>query len=211
MKYPHACLQIFARAPETGKVKTRLIPSLGADGAARLQSALTHRTLAMTTGARLCPVELWCSPDRYHPFFTHCRRQYPVTLHDQVTGHLGEKMKCAIANGLAHSRYVILVGTDCPVLCSEDIVETLNHLDQGADVSLKPAEDGGYVLIGMRKRVDTIFDGIPWGTGDVMKITRQRLHELSVEYRETPVTWDLDRPDDLHRYRETSGAAVTRQ
>ena len=211
MKHPEACLQIFARAPIAGHVKTRLIPALGADGAAQLHTQLSRDILSMATTANLCPVELWCSPDTEHRFFAECRTRYPLTLRSQTTGDIGDKMKDAAMSALAHHRYVVIIGTDCPALCSEDISEALQTLRQGFDVCLKPAEDGGYVLIAMRRRIDAVFDDIPWGTCEVMPATRQRLDSLSVAYHELRTTWDLDRPDDLVRYEQLCGSVVDRQ
>ena len=203
MRYPEACLQIFTRAPVAGSVKTRLIPKLGADGAAQLQSQLTHDVLAMSTATNLCHV--------HHRFFAACQSRFSVPLQPQAAGDIGEKMKHAAASALARYGHVVIIGTDCPALCSTDIDLALQTLQQGIDVCLKPAEDGGYVLIALRRRLDAVFDAMPWGTSQVMQATRQRLNTLSVSYRELQTTWDLDRPEDLIRYERFSGKIAHRQ
>ncbi|MGH8475080.1 MAG: hypothetical protein ACRER2_04790, partial [Methylococcales bacterium] len=67
--FPNACLIIFAKAPEPGKVKTRLSGCIGAGQAAALHSRLLFETLDLTHKQRLCPVQLWCSPSTTHPDF----------------------------------------------------------------------------------------------------------------------------------------------
>ncbi len=193
-RFPHAALQIFARAPVPGEAKTRLIPLLGAAGAAELQARLLRRTVETALAAFLAPVQLWCTPDCDHPAF----RAWPeVSRHLQQGGELGERMAHALSSGLRRAERVVLIGTDCPGLDAAYLQRALEFLADH-DVVLGPAEDGGYVLIGCRRPVE-IFHRIDWGTDRVLLQTRERLREAGIGWRELPLRWDVDRPPDLQR------------
>ena len=111
------CLVIvFARAPQPGKAKTRLIPALGKAGAAELHSRLVVHCLRAAADARIGPVELWCTPDTSDPFFRECQRSLGVSLYAQGDGDLGARMQHAFESAFARSRHAILVGSDIPAL-----------------------------------------------------------------------------------------------
>lgn len=192
-----AVLKIFSKAPVPGAVKTRLIPALGAEGAARLQRWLTRRTVAVACAAGYERVELWCAPDRRHPFFGGLARAYPVVLRDQWGADLGERMLNALAHDPACGTGV-LVGSDCPDLDSVMLRAARHALTRdGAAVVLGPAMDGGYVLIGMHEPVPGLFSAMPWGTYAVLSLTRRRLEALGLATVELEPVRDLDRPEDL--------------
>src|SRR3989344_6042489 len=109
-------LIIFAKAPIPGETKTRLIPRIGSQGAVELHQHLVLHTLKTATQARLCPIELWCTPSPDHPFFQDCAQKFDVTLHTQQGIDLGQRMAHAIDTVLRYKRYVILIGSDCPSL-----------------------------------------------------------------------------------------------
>ena len=190
-------LIIFARAPIPGQTKTRLIPRLGDKQAVELHQRLVLHTLETATRARLCPVELWCSPSTDHPFFQACSRQFDITLHTQHGTDLGERMAHAIDNAMQHGRYVILIGTDCPSLTVSTLKQAGDTLKQGMDAVIAPARDGGYVLIGVKRSSPDLFDAITWGSDSVMQTTRDRLKELGWQWRELAEHQDIDRPEDL--------------
>jgi rSAM/selenodomain-associated transferase 1 len=204
MKYPDSRLLIFARAPEPGEVKTRLIPLLGAEATARLYAGLVHDCIAMAVTADLCPVELWCSPSPQHDFFRSCQRRYRVQLQRQAAGDLGQRMSCALQSTLQHSRHVVLIGTDCPALSANDIEAALDSLDDGAGIVLGPAADGGYYLIGMSTFLPFLFEDIPWSTSAVMAMTEARLCERGLNWHRLPVRRDLDTPDDYRAHKQVA-------
>lgn len=199
MEFPDVRLLIFAKAPVPGRAKTRLIPALGAHRAALLQWRLAEHTLAMATEAKLCPVDLWCDPDTRHPFFARCQRRFGVPLRSQQGTDLGRRMHGALTVALRQAKSAVLIGTDCPGLSSKDLYEALTALAAGVDVVLGPAEDGGYVLIGVRRCSWQLFSGISWGSDQVLQQTRTRLQRLNWQGRELAPRWDVDRPDDLER------------
>ncbi|UCH49924.1 MAG: TIGR04282 family arsenosugar biosynthesis glycosyltransferase [Betaproteobacteria bacterium] len=194
-----ACrVQVFARAPVSGKVKTRLIPRLGAEAAARLQMKLTSHAVATAIASELGPVELWCSPDISHPSFAALSQQ-GVALRDQGGGDLGERMHRALSSAILNGEFAVLIGSDCPCLTPHDLRCAAQALRDGADLAFVPAEDGGYVLIAARSCSHQLFDDIAWGSEHVMAQTRSRLRELGQTWQELPPRWDIDRPEDYDR------------
>ncbi len=193
-------VQVFARAPATGAVKTRLIPALGARGAARLYVRLVGLTLERAAAAAAGPVELWCASDPGHPFFAWCRRRYGLVLRRQSEGDLGARMRHALGCALgAGAGSAILIGTDCPARTAQALRAAAARLRAGARLVLEPAVDGGYTLVGVRTAVPEVFDGVPWGSQMVLAATRARAAALGLRVHELPRTWDLDRPEDLER------------
>jgi len=171
---------VFAREPRAGRVKTRLIPLLGAWGAAQLYVRLLERTLATARKAGLGCVEIaWA------------RRQHGTDL--------GERMHHAFARELRRAKRVILIGSDCPTLRARHLRQAARWLAGGADAVFAPAEDGGYALIGLRRLSPRLFEGIQWGGAQVMAQTRARLAALGWRWRELPEVWDVDRPEDVRR------------
>lgn len=205
MKFLDSRILVFAKAPVPGRVKTRLAPLLGAEGAASLYSSLVVRCLDMLTSSRLCPVELWCAPDSSDPFFQDCQQRFQVPLMQQSSGDLGDRMAGALDTALAESGSAVLVGTDCPGMTISDLDEALEMLAHGKQVVLGPALDGGYYLVGMRRPQPFIFSQIPWSTPDVFNITRGRLDKTDISWHSLPVRRDLDRPEDYKVYNETNG------
>ena len=193
---------VFAKAPEPGKVKTRLIPALGAEGAAALHRRLVRHSLRTAQEAALGPVELWCAPDARHAFFRECAREFGVSLHSQGEGDLGERMRSAFEAALSRAARVILVGGDIPALSSRYLRDAERALRGDHDAVIGPAEDGGYVLVGLARSDAELFRGIPWGGPEVLKETRLRIAALGWRGLELPTLWDADRPEDLERLPE---------
>jgi rSAM/selenodomain-associated transferase 1 len=189
---------VFAKAPVAGTAKTRLIPALGARGAARLQRTLTRRALRTAVDARLGPVTLWCAPDARHRFFRALQRAAGVDCRAQPDGDLGQRMHAAFRWHCARGP-VLLIGTDCPALTVAVLHAAARALRGGDDAVFLPAEDGGYVLIGLRRPRPALFEGVPWGTAGVMEQTRARLRAAGITWSEPAILWDVDVPADLAR------------
>jgi rSAM/selenodomain-associated transferase 1 len=192
-----AGIAILAKAPVPGRTKTRLIPALGAGGAARLQEWLLQRTVRLAIDAGLGPVTLWWDGATDHPALAACRALGPLESRRQPDGDLGARMHAAIAESAVPGA-TLVIGTDCPAL-------TVSHLHAAAaqlaahDAVLYPAEDGGYVLIGLRRAAPEVFADMAWGKAQVMEQTRLRLRTLGWTWNEPATLWDVDRPEDLER------------
>ena len=201
----HDCTVLaFSKAPVPGTVKTRLLPALNENEAARLYRELVVRTLDTVTDSRIAGwrVQLWCTPVTDHPFFVECRDKYGVELQLQARGDLGVRMHAAIAAAMTESDSVLLIGCDCPELQLADLVKARQELRLDADVVLGPSEDGGYYLIGMKTPQALLFQDIPWGGPTVLDVTRGRLRGRGLRSYELPLRWDLDDMVDLQRYRQ---------
>jgi rSAM/selenodomain-associated transferase 1 len=190
-------IAVLARAPVAGEAKTRLIPALGADGAAALQERLIERAIETACAAAVGPVTLWMTPAP-HPCFAALTSRHRIALAVQPEGDLGVRMlaACAAAGGPT-----IVIGTDCPVLTPAHLHEAAQVLREGTDAVVIPAEDGGYVLIGSRTPQPSLFAGMSWGTDTVMGETRRRLAQEGLTWREPAMLWDVDRPEDIERLR----------
>ena len=191
---------VFAKAPTPGRVKTRLVPALGETGAAELHWQLAERTLCTARAAGLGQVELWCAPGTDDAFFAACAKQHDVSLRAQGEGDLGVRMARALELALADGFSGLLIGSDCPALTPEYLREAAAALVNGNDAVIGPAEDGGYVLIGLaRSPAAPLFEDIAWGSATVMQDTRTRLASRNWRWRELATLWDVDRPEDLLR------------
>ena len=187
-------VQIFCKLPEPGKVKTRLEPCLGKQGAAELSGELLERVIV-----RLKPcfnTELWYAFVNTVEFL----KRFPMLEQRlQIGGDLGARMLHSMADGLVRSERVVLVGSDCPQIDAEYVNKALTLLEEH-DVVLGPAEDGGYGLIGARRLFPEIFTDIIWSSDRVLSDTCSRLNKRAVNYAMLPLIWDIDRPADIERY-----------
>ena len=186
-----------------GRVKTRLAPHLGAEGAAQLHAKLVERAVATAAAAGNVAgnvaVELHAAPHARSRFFQGLARRYGVRLRVQTKRGLGERMRDALARALRGAEAAVLIGADCPVLRPADLRRAVRLLQSGADAVFAPTEDGGYALIGLRRISARLFSGIEWGSATVMAETRKRLRSLGWRWRELRTVWDVDRPEDYLR------------
>jgi rSAM/selenodomain-associated transferase 1 len=191
---------VLAKAPLAGFAKTRLIPMLGAQGAALLQARLIAHAVASACAAAIGPVTLWVTPDEHHPALQAMAAEGAVALRRQRDGDLGARMLAAIdaANGPT-----LVIGTDCPAITPDHLLATADILRKGSDAVVIPAEDGGYVLIGMRAAQPSMFCDMRWSTPGVMAETRRRLERLTMSWQEPFTLWDVDLPADLERLRQS--------
>jgi len=192
-------VQVFAKAPVPGAVKTRLIPILGREGATELHCRLVQHTLATVAMARVGSVELWTTTPGKEAFLEACEPLLGISLWLQPDGDLGARMSAAVTHGLARAPAVLLVGSDVPGMCCDDLRAARDALANGSDAVLGPAEDGGYWLLGLSRHAAELFHDLPWSTPAVLEATRERLRALGWHWHELPTRWDVDRPEDLQR------------
>ena len=187
-------IAVFARAPVPGAAKTRLIPTLGAAGAAALQRQLIERTLATAGAVPQARVTLWVAGDGEHPFITEVAARHRASVAPQVGADLGARMQHAFAAGTP----LVLIGTDCPALRPQDLVEAAAALTRH-EVVIQPANDGGYVLIALARPQPALFESIDWGGPAVLQQTLDRVAALGLRCALRPPLDDLDTAADLHR------------
>jgi len=185
---------VFAKAP--GQAKTRLVPRLGASGAARLHMRLVRHAVRTARAAACGPVELHVT--RNHSLFSG-----EVRL--QRGRDLGERMRNAFARA---RKPAILIGSDCPALAPADLRRAWRWLRGGCDAVLAPAEDGGYALIALRFPIRKIFEDVAWGGPRVYADTVEKLQ--GYRWRALRTLWDIDRPEDLDRLRSLRFSAASR-
>ncbi|MES3008221.1 MAG: TIGR04282 family arsenosugar biosynthesis glycosyltransferase [Pseudomonadota bacterium] len=222
-EFSSSVLAVFAKEPRLGEVKTRLQPLLGAERALALHEALIGYVFGNLQRAGLCATELWVassssSSDQHshEVFLSICNKK---DIYVQKGADLGARMRHAVEHAWSRADSVILVGADCPSVDAEYLRQALTVLDSGESVVIGPADDGGYVLVGLRKQAgsapanaalcDALFgatptgieaaDELPWGTERVLEITRDRLHQAGLTWVELEPRWDVDRPEDLPR------------
>lgn len=194
-------LIIFTRYPEPGKAKTRLIPVLGAQGAADLHRRMTEHTIAQArttksdcivsvyfTGGTVEQMQHWLGHDlQYHP---------------QHSGDLGDRLIAAFQTAFAQGALsVITIGTDCPAMTSELLTTAFDRLNHH-DLTIGAALDGGYYLIGLRRCIPELFRGIAWSTDVVFQQTLTIAKQLELSIFNLPVLNDIDRPEDLADLKE---------
>jgi rSAM/selenodomain-associated transferase 1 len=187
---------IFAKAPLAGFAKTRLIPQLGAEGAAALARQLLRHTVTQALAADSGPVELCVTPNQQHAIWPTLHLPQAVTFSAQGRGDLGQRMARAARRSILKDKPVLLIGTDCPQLDSTMLQAAAQAL-AGHDCCLVPAHDGGYTLLGLRRHHPSLFNNIPWSTAEVARITRERIHALGWSLADFPAVHDIDEPADL--------------
>ena len=188
-------IAVFARAPVAGEAKTRLIPMLGADGAAALQRRLIERTLSTACAVQAARVTLWVAGDAGHAFVAEAARRFGVAIAEQRGADLGARMNHAFETVGAP---LLLIGTDCPQLAPDDLSAAAGAL-RAHDVVIQPATDGGYVLIGLARPRPPLFESIDWGGPQVLRQTRERIAALGLRCALLPALHDLDTAADLQR------------
>ena len=192
---------VFAKAPIPGEVKTRMIPAMGAEGAAMLHAALAERVLQTALSTKV-DVVLCAAPDASHVFFEDCEEDFDVPLAEQLPdADLGARMLHALNEALEEWGQAIIIGADCPALTKKHLLAAMTAL-ASHDVVLTPADDGGYVLIGARRTEPNMFDHIDWGTENVLAQQRRALEKSKLGWHEMETLWDVDRPEDLARLKE---------
>lgn len=190
---------IFAKAPVPGRVKTRLIPALGAEGAARLARRMLDNTLSQALAAGIGPVELCASPAISAvdwAGWTKTALPPGVETSDQGEGDLGERMARASRRALTVNDRLLLIGTDCPGLSARHLRVAATALECH-EAAIYPAVDGGYPLLGLRAFHPSLFADIPWSTPAVAELTLARMDALKWRIWLGDSLVDIDEPADL--------------
>ncbi len=200
-------LYLFTRFPQPGQTKTRLIPALGAVGAADLQRQMTEHLLRR--------FQAFC-PERSLALEVHfaggtCEQMSDwlgdeAKLMPQCEGSLGERLTFAMQTGFAAGlERIIIVGSDCPDVNEGQIAQAMTLL-RSQDVVLGPAVDGGYYLVGLSGLYPALFAGVPWSTDRVLETTLAIAHRHGLSVALLDWLSDIDRPEDLPLWNNLTSA-----
>jgi len=201
-------LGVFAKYPEPGRVKTRLIPALGAEGAAALHDSMVRHTLDRVRELlhrHDIETQIWTAgaePEAFaHRFGT------PIPCRPQHDGDLGQRMLAAFRHMLRGANAAVVIGTDCPDV-SSGLLRTAFDALTHHDLVLGPARDGGYYLIGLRRPAPDLFEDMAWSTASVLSQTLERAATLGLSVRLLPTLSDVDEPSDLSVWERVHAAMV---
>jgi len=199
----HKRLIIFTRYPEPGTTKTRMIPVLGAEGAADLQRRMTdHLVSKLKTWMEQRPVEVEIRFDGGSQRLMRDWLGPSFTYGCQGRGPIGRRMQRALVDGFQNGfTSIVIIGSDIPDISTAIIQQAFEALKSNSLV-LGPAGDGGYYLLGMQKAdkgqaYPELFEGINWGTHQVLAQTIAAAHQLGIGYALLDTLKDVDRPEDL--------------
>ncbi|MBV1883727.1 MAG: TIGR04282 family arsenosugar biosynthesis glycosyltransferase [Pseudomonadales bacterium] len=206
---------LFSKAPIPGEVKTRLIPKVGADGAAKIHQLLLEKVLQTVLKVTDATVQLWVANDTQHDFIVQLKNNKKVEVFPQKGRDLGERMKFAVGQAYCQYSRIILIGGDCLSVSSDYIQQSINLLTAGdadvvdvdvakVDMVLGPAEDGGYVTMGLSTEkplplLDTLFVDIEWGGEKVLSQTLCQASAMNLNVKLLDSRWDVDRWEDVER------------
>ena len=180
-----------------GQAKTRLIPTLGAEGAVSLLQRMTRVTLLQACKAGIGPVTLWCAPAP-DDFLRALASELSIEIRSQCGGDLGERMFHVLRTELRRYAGAALIGSDCPFISAEDMRLTQRLLFEGdRQVVIGPSCDGGYYLFAARSVEAALFEGVRWGSSRVLGRTRELLRAFRWTWSELEAKHDIDRPRDL--------------
>ena len=188
---------VFSNPPAPGRTKTRLIPALGAQGAADLARAMLLDTLEVARSLQDAEVVLATAA----PMPTSLPLPDAIPLWTQGEGDLGARQERMLRRALRHGGTAMLIGTDLPGLPLERLEQGAKAL-RSADAVLGPAEDGGFYLIGLTRCPRGLLADLPWSSPETFTATRDRLQERGLNTATIAPWFDLDTPEDLQRVRE---------
>jgi rSAM/selenodomain-associated transferase 2/rSAM/selenodomain-associated transferase 1 len=212
---PREQLLIFTRYPEPGATKTRLIPVLGPEGAAKLQRQMTEHLLSNISRlvrTRPLAVEIRFAGGDARRMRNWLGSEFIYSA--QGDGELDQRMTAALKAAFdAGAKAAVLIGTDIPGITAEVIGWAFDALGH-KDAVFGPAADGGYYLVGLRKEayaraLPTLFTGLPWGTNRVMDLSLKRAAELMLSVALLEALEDVDRPEDLAVWERFAGPRIS--
>lgn len=187
---------IFAKAPQPGFAKTRLIPALGKERAAELARKMLFNTLHEALAAGIGSVELCVTPEINQAAWQGIRLPPGIEIYNQGEGDLGARLARASKRALKNAEPILLIGTDCVELSSALLREAAQALHEH-DATINCTVDGGYALLGLKRFDQALFSDMPWSTEVVASTTIARIGQLGWSVRIGQLLHDVDEPEDL--------------
>ncbi len=188
-------VQVFARYPKPGFVKTRLVPAIGEQRACELQIALLEDLCGRLNGVVDC--EIWGTEPARLPHYHKLITTFGLGYRRQTDGHLGLRLEAAVASAFWRGKIPVLVGGDCPLMDAEIIANIVDEILGGADVVMVPALDGGYVALALAARHYGLFRDIEWGTETVAARTMVAIKRAGLRCAVLEPLFDVDIGEDL--------------
>jgi rSAM/selenodomain-associated transferase 1 len=220
--YPQYRLLVFAKSPVLGAAKTRLQPLLPKEFSLALHCQLLKTVLKQWSESAICPIDCWIAGDEdtfVEKIINDDALNLPtLPIYQQKGQDLGERLAHGIeatfsdvnhnktTSNIDKKKYenvkgVFVVGTDCPSLDAQYLQTACLRLQQ-YDAVIGPADDGGYVLLGIKIPNAKLFKDIDWGGSSVFEQTLSRLREFNLSYFVLPPLPDIDHPQDLSTLRD---------
>ena len=187
---------IFAKAPQPGFAKTRLIPALGAEGAAKLAQQMLTNTLSEALAADIGTVELCSTPKIDDIAWQGIILPVGIEITDQGEGDLGARLARASERAIKNSELVLLIGTDCVEMSTTLLREAAQSLYEH-DAVIHCTADGGYALLGLKRYSAVLFSDMPWSTDAVACTTVAGIRQLGWSLHVGQLLHDVDTPPDL--------------
>ena len=186
-------LVLFAKAPQEGKVKTRLSPELSLIEAAEVAKVLLTETLQLTLEHWPGKVVLAVWPDAKDAFIQSLIEQFEIELIVQSEGDLGMKM----FNAMQEVGYPCAVmGCDVPHLAAQELRKAYASLAKKHNI-IGPTEDGGYYLLGLQSSQAELFKKQSWGETTVLESSLRVAAQQCFELHPLATMVDVDHYDDL--------------
>jgi rSAM/selenodomain-associated transferase 1 len=198
MQLNQAKIIVFARAPQKGRVKTRLARSIGDEKALVVYQKMLESTLceAIKSGHQVC-----CYTDQPgHGYFAQWQQQ-GIIFYRQHGEDIGSRMLNAFSQEQSGEMPVLLMGSDCPQMSANVIEKVIDTLASKRQVVIVPSDDGGYVLIAFRNQVyRDLFEDISWSSEKVLAQTIAKLQALELPYSLLEPLMDIDTAEDYERW-----------
>ncbi len=190
------CIIVFAKAPQPGFAKTRLIPALGAEGAAKLAQQMLINTLHEALAAGIGTVELCGTPKIDDIAWQGIVLPLGIEITNQGGGDLGARLARASERAIENTGSVLLIGTDCVEMSATLLREAAQSLHEH-DAVIHCTTDGGYALLGLKRHSAALFSEMPWSTDAVASTTIARIGQLGWSLHVGQLLHDVDTPQDL--------------
>ena len=209
MKGPDEALVMVVKEPSPGRVKTRLCPPLSPEEASRLYACLLADSAEEMAALRFVRRYLFLDPPESAGRVTGG----PFAAFEplpQRGGNLGSRMLGAASLAFRRGAVrAVIVGADCPALTAGRVRQAFRELRDGAEAVFGPSADGGYYLAGLCSPGTHLFEGIPWGTGTVLRETAARCRAAGAAFSLLPPERDVDRYEDLLALREWAASRTS--